>query len=135
MEANRVQQEFIKAQTEAIREETEAKRMRSAEPRAASLPAPPEPVRASESPAVALARDPEFNRLPMAIRIRLVRLVEPGLTKYTDSDIEASLNGIARNQPVPAYPRDGQVVPNPPRVIPDDDLSGEKPTGLPSKKQ
>ena len=46
-------------------------------------------------PAVALAQDPDFNRLPMEVRIRFAKLVQPDLCKFADPDIGTLLIGMA----------------------------------------
>jgi hypothetical protein len=52
-------------------------------------------VKPQESPAVALMRDPEFHRLPMATRIRFARAVEPDLSEYKYEDLEIVFAAIA----------------------------------------
>jgi len=45
-------------------------------------------------PAMALSQDPDFNKLPLEVRIRFARLVQPDLREYSDPDIATLLIGM-----------------------------------------
>jgi hypothetical protein len=56
----------------------------------------------SESPAALLASEPEFHKIPIESRIRLLRAVDPEFKTIKDSELEAGLKQIAERVLGPA---------------------------------
>jgi Sec-independent protein translocase protein TatA len=97
-QTRQAQENLMNAQAAAIRQQTEQLRLQ-----AEKLKQQPtaEPLR-QLPPEDALCADPEFNRLPMATRIRFVKLVAPQLAKYSDEDLAAVLTNVAAKILAPA---------------------------------
>jgi hypothetical protein len=89
-ERARAAADLMRAQTEAIRADTERVRLQEQPKQATGQQTPNQP----DSPVVALVRDPDFHRLPMALRIKFVKLVDPAFAKFTNDDLETVIGGL-----------------------------------------
>lgn len=92
------EQQLMNAQAAAIRAKTEELRLQTEKQKAATAPTP---TPAGYSPVDALLADADFNRLPIALRVKFVKLADPSITKYSDADIAAVLYTIELKVLVP----------------------------------
>jgi hypothetical protein len=84
-ERAQVEQKLINAQAEAVRAQTQQ----------LNVTAAPAPATPAPSPVITLTRDPDFNRLPMPLRVKRAKLVDPQFSKHSDQDIATVLAGLA----------------------------------------
>jgi len=88
----------MRLENERLRLEIEERRAYAARPvlpPVVTFVPPTPPSCALYSPADALLRDPEFNRLPMLMRIKFIRIVEPERPFQSNEDMATVLNAIA----------------------------------------
>lgn len=102
------QEDLMKAQAAAVRAQTEQLRLQTEQMK--QQPAPTTQPQ-QRDPVDSLVADPEFNRLPMGLRIRFVRLVAPELAGYSEADVATALSGIALKVLGPVALNPASVVP------------------------